>query len=62
MFEALRSRALEHLSLAWPATLQGWDVRDEVARAFEYETGKTMYPSPIVSPFKLARVYQSHIL
>ena len=53
LIDKLRRRALEHLSVAWPSTLKGWDVREEVARNFEVETSlprQLRYPSPIVCP------------
>ena len=54
LIDSLRSKALKHLSIAWPTTLQGWDAREDLARAYEFETGNLrghMYPSPIVCPF-----------
>lgn len=53
IIDSLRSKALDHLSIAWPATLQGWDAREDASRAYELETGVPrghMYPSPIVRP------------
>ncbi|KAI0373891.1 hypothetical protein BV20DRAFT_1012809 [Pilatotrama ljubarskyi] len=50
MEEAIRMKALEHLRLAWPSTLKGWDAREDVARAHELETGLLRghrFPSPI---------------
>lgn len=58
LIESLRSRALAHLSIAWPATLKGWDAREEAVRTFEYENSHSsvanrehLYPSPIVSSY-----------
>lgn len=48
--DSLRAKALAHLCIAWPATLKGWDAREEVARSFEMETSTSaghFYPSPI---------------
>lgn len=53
LIDKLRTRALEHLFVAWPSTLKKWDAREEVARNFEVETGlprQLRYPSPIVHP------------
>ncbi|GJE90441.1 hypothetical protein PsYK624_065740 [Phanerochaete sordida] len=50
IIDKLRMRALEHLAVAWPTTLKRWDAREDVARAFESETGQPRglrYPSPI---------------
>ncbi|KAH8108867.1 hypothetical protein DFH11DRAFT_1516297 [Phellopilus nigrolimitatus] len=30
MIDSLRAQALEHLSVAWPSTLEGWDAREEI--------------------------------
>ncbi|KAJ6581437.1 hypothetical protein B0H19DRAFT_1115175 [Mycena capillaripes] len=48
--DTLRSKAIHHLSIAWPSTLKGWDTREDVARSFEMETSTSaghFYPSPI---------------
>ncbi|KAI9573789.1 hypothetical protein HD554DRAFT_555906 [Boletus coccyginus] len=46
--DSLRERALNHLSAAWPATLKGWDVREDISRSFELQGGsESIYPSPI---------------
>ena len=50
--ESTRQKALAHIRTAWPSTLKGWDLREDVARAHEVETGQprgTRYPHPIVS-------------
>lgn len=52
MVDSLRTKALTHLTDAWPPTLRGWDIREDKARAFEQDTGHgrgQLYPSPIVS-------------
>lgn len=53
LIDNLRKRALDHLSVAWPTALKGWEAREDVARVFESETGQPRglrYPSPIVRP------------
>ncbi|KZV61187.1 hypothetical protein PENSPDRAFT_659081 [Peniophora sp. CONT] len=45
--DKLRDRALAHLMIAWPTTLEGWDAREEAAREHEFDTGQPLYPSPI---------------
>ncbi|KAH0836409.1 hypothetical protein J3R83DRAFT_8010 [Lanmaoa asiatica] len=46
--DSLRSKALDHLSVAWPATLKGWDAREDTSRSFELQAGSEgIYPSPI---------------
>ncbi|KIK60491.1 hypothetical protein GYMLUDRAFT_43809 [Collybiopsis luxurians FD-317 M1] len=50
LIDSLREKAITHLSKAWPSTLRGWDAREELARAYEIETGTSgarLYPSPI---------------
>ncbi|KAI0690217.1 hypothetical protein BC835DRAFT_1281397 [Cytidiella melzeri] len=50
MVDSLREEAIRHLEVAWPGTLKGWDVREEVASAWEVEGGcqhALRYPSPI---------------
>ncbi|KAF8892067.1 hypothetical protein BD779DRAFT_1510683 [Infundibulicybe gibba] len=54
IFESLRTMALAHLSVAWPATLKAWDLREDRARTFEVEQDISMpsnrmflYPHPI---------------
>lgn len=50
IIDSLRSKALNHLSLAWPSTLKGWDAREDKARLYEQRTGKSrgqFLPSPI---------------
>ena len=49
--DKLRDRALVHLTIAWPTTLEGWDAREEAAREHEFDTGQPLYPSPIVSDY-----------
>ncbi|KAG6334824.1 hypothetical protein ID866_4261 [Astraeus odoratus] len=49
--DALRDKALNHLSLAWPTTLKGWDAREDIARTEELQAGpaaRRIYPSPVV--------------
>ncbi|KAJ3554525.1 hypothetical protein NM688_g3063 [Phlebia brevispora] len=46
----LRRKTIEHLSVAWPSTLKGWDAREEAARTSEAESAiprRQRYPSPI---------------
>ncbi|KAJ7623263.1 hypothetical protein FB45DRAFT_925108, partial [Roridomyces roridus] len=48
--DTLRTKALAHLSIAWPTSLKGWDAREDLARSFEMETsasGGHFYPNPI---------------
>ncbi|KAI1784463.1 hypothetical protein LXA43DRAFT_955076 [Ganoderma leucocontextum] len=48
--ETTRQKALAHIRTAWPSTLKGWDLREDVARAHEAETGQprgNRYPHPI---------------
>lgn len=57
IIDSLRSKTLHHLGIAWPSTLQGWDVREELTRAYEAEKSLHrghMYPSPI-AVIELAR-------
>jgi hypothetical protein len=52
LIDSLRSKILDHLQVAWPTNLEAWDTREELARAYEAESGLhrgLMYPSPIVS-------------
>lgn len=52
LIDSLRDRAIAHLSTAWPSTIRGWDAREDLARAYEMETGASgarLYPSPLVS-------------
>lgn len=54
LIDSLRSKILDHLQVAWPANLEAWDAREDLARAYEAESGLhrgLMYPSPIVSLF-----------
>ncbi|CAL1715630.1 unnamed protein product [Somion occarium] len=51
IIDSLRAKALAHLSEAWPSTLKAWDLREDLARVYELETGTPRgfrYPSPIV--------------
>ncbi|KZS99886.1 uncharacterized protein LAESUDRAFT_688821 [Laetiporus sulphureus 93-53] len=46
----LREKALAHLRVAWPSTLKGWDAREDLARAYECQSGSHrghLYPSPV---------------
>ncbi|KAH7885812.1 hypothetical protein F5I97DRAFT_1808537 [Phlebopus sp. FC_14] len=49
--DSLREKALDHLALAWPTTLKGWDTREDIARFGELQDGSSamtsIYPSPI---------------
>ncbi|KAJ8473227.1 hypothetical protein ONZ45_g16370 [Pleurotus djamor] len=47
IIESLRDQALAHLSVAWPDNLKAWDAREDLARAYEMETGGHLYPSPL---------------
>lgn len=52
--DELRRKAIEHLGIAWPSTLKGWDAREEAARTSEAEAGiqrRLRYPSPFVRSF-----------
>ncbi|KAG2125023.1 hypothetical protein DEU56DRAFT_873160 [Suillus clintonianus] len=49
LVDSLRTKALAHLSRAWPNSLKGWDAREDLARADEMQSGPGMsniYPSP----------------
>ncbi|KAF8518709.1 hypothetical protein BU17DRAFT_76104 [Hysterangium stoloniferum] len=63
MIDALRTKAIEHLQKAWPATLQGWDMREESARWYNGEWnphgGRYPHPSRIID---LARAVNAHSL
>jgi hypothetical protein len=48
IIDSLRSKAIAHLSIAWPLTLKAWDAREDLARSCDTET---LYPSPIVRFF-----------
>jgi len=57
IIESLRTRALNHLRIAWPTTLKEWDAREDIARS--YDLGNPThrgfrYPSPI-AVIQLAR-------
>ncbi|KAJ3985974.1 hypothetical protein F5890DRAFT_1408273 [Lentinula detonsa] len=50
LVDHLREKAIAHLNIAWPSTLKGWDAREDLARAYEIETGTSgarLYPSPL---------------
>lgn len=50
MIDSLRSRLIEHLSMAWPSRLREWDARETACRLYESENclpGGRLYPSPI---------------
>ncbi|KAF9005941.1 hypothetical protein BDQ17DRAFT_1423665 [Cyathus striatus] len=45
--DSLRSKALAHLNIVWPSKLKAWDAREDLARAYELETGGSrLYPHP----------------
>lgn len=49
LVDSLRTKALVHLSKAWPTSLKGWDAREDLTRADEMQSGPGMsniYPSP----------------
>ena len=51
--ESIRNKALAHLRTAWPSSLRAWDLREDVARSHEVETGQSRghrYANPIVRP------------
>lgn len=53
LIDALREKALAHLSIAWPDDLKAWDAREDLGRIREMESGlgsRHLYPSPIVCP------------
>jgi hypothetical protein len=54
IIDSLRTKAIAHLSVAWPSTLKAWDAREDLARAHEMESGWTsyLYPSPIVRCYR----------
>ena len=50
--DAIRTKALAHLRMAWPTTLKAWDLREDLARLHELETGQPRghrFAHPIVS-------------
>lgn len=51
IIESLRTKALSHLSIAWPSTLKAWDLREDQARIYENEASSSVYryPHPLVS-------------
>ena len=48
VIESLRTRALAHLSVAWPSTLKGWDAREELAANSANGRDEARYPNPVV--------------
>lgn len=49
--DSLRSKAIAHLSIAWPTSLKGWDLREDKAHACDLASSAehtSLYPSPIV--------------
>ncbi|KAF9234993.1 hypothetical protein BU15DRAFT_89738 [Melanogaster broomeanus] len=48
LVDSLREKALDHLAVAWPTTLKGWDAREDIARSLELQTGSGAYPYPTV--------------
>ena len=49
--DSLRTKAIAHLSIAWPASLKGWDLREDKAHAYDLASSTehaSLYPSPIV--------------
>lgn len=49
IIESLRTKALEHLSAAWPSTLKGWDAREELTGDRYVSTSEPrFYPNPVV--------------
>ncbi|KAG6910040.1 hypothetical protein DXG01_013764 [Tephrocybe rancida] len=50
LIDSLRTKALAHLSKAWPTNLKAWDVREDLARSYETDissNGSHLYPHPI---------------
>ncbi len=50
--ESIRAKAMAHIRSAWPSSLKAWDLREDLARTHEVETGDLRglrYPHPIVS-------------
>ncbi|KAH9910406.1 uncharacterized protein BXZ73DRAFT_109075 [Epithele typhae] len=48
--EPTRAKALAHISTAWPSTLKAWDLREDLARLYEVQTGQSRghrYANPI---------------
>ncbi|KAI0079867.1 hypothetical protein K474DRAFT_1769979 [Panus rudis PR-1116 ss-1] len=57
VIELLRKKAVAHLSIAWPSSLDSWDAREDFGRIYEMSENKSrgyLYPSPI-DVIKLAR-------
>lgn len=47
--DSLRGEALVHLSKAWPMSLKGWDIREEVvAGLYGSIEEPRFYPNPVV--------------
>jgi hypothetical protein len=51
LFEVLRSTALAHLSTAWPSTLKGWELREDLMQTYElnHPHKPRLFPHPFVS-------------
>ncbi|KAG6812753.1 hypothetical protein H0H92_000799 [Tricholoma furcatifolium] len=50
LIDSLRTKALAHLSKAWPTDLKAWDMREDLARSHETDissNGSHLYPHPI---------------
>ncbi|KAI0291652.1 hypothetical protein B0F90DRAFT_1648531 [Multifurca ochricompacta] len=48
--DSLRSKAIAHLNIAWPTSLKGWDLREDMAHAYDLTSPTehaSLYPSPI---------------
>ncbi|TFK78296.1 hypothetical protein K466DRAFT_592844 [Polyporus arcularius HHB13444] len=48
--DSIRAKAMAHIRSAWPSTLKAWDLREDLARTHEVETGDLRglrYPHPI---------------
>ena len=50
LIDSLRTKALDHLSIAWPSSLKGWDAREDLVGEYYVDAdGARRYPSPVVS-------------
>ncbi|KAL5537242.1 hypothetical protein ACEPAF_1065 [Sanghuangporus sanghuang] len=47
VIDGLRTRALAHLSTAWPSTLKGWDAREEANGGGGGAEDERFYPNPV---------------
>ncbi|KAH0582871.1 hypothetical protein H2248_010774 [Termitomyces sp. 'cryptogamus'] len=49
LIDSLRTKALAHLSKAWPTSLKEWDAREDLARTHETDltNASHLYPHPI---------------